>query len=211
MSKNRPIYVQYICRECKSLIENVKVDDYLTTGDFGHIRIVRGNGIYIDTLVVGSRKNKVISICSDCKTATEERRLSKPELKRKRFDIVPCAECGNEFTPRISFQKYCSKICHNRANRTRHRAIKQKAFIAPVNRKHLFEKSSGICAFCGNQLDLSIKYPHPESVEIDHIIPLKPRDKDMPVGTHEPLNTQLLHRKCNILKSNKHVWRAISS
>ena len=57
-----------------------------------------------------------------------------------------------------------------------------------------------ICGICGKPVDKTIRYPHPLSPTVDHIIPL---DK----GGHpsDLSNLQLAHRCCNREKSNKLV------
>lgn len=70
-----------------------------------------------------------------------------------------------------------------------------------------FEKNSAriyasqtTCGICGKPVDFSLKYPHPFSKCIDHIIPVSrgghPSDID---------NLQLAHWSCNRAKSNKIV------
>lgn len=57
-----------------------------------------------------------------------------------------------------------------------------------------------ICGICGKPVDKTLKYPHPLSATIDHIIPVSkgghPSDID---------NLQLAHRCCNRAKSDKLV------
>lgn len=65
------------------------------------------------------------------------------------------------------------------------------------NKKRVLKEQS-ICGICGKPVDKSIKYPHPFSATVDHIIPL---DK----GGHpsDLSNLQLAHFKCNREKSDK--------
>ena len=55
-----------------------------------------------------------------------------------------------------------------------------------------------VCGICGRPVDKSLKFPHPLSPTIDHIIPVDrgghPSDID---------NLQLAHFTCNRQKSNK--------
>ncbi len=62
-----------------------------------------------------------------------------------------------------------------------------------------------ICGICGKPVDKTLKYPHPLSPTVDHIIPL---DK----GGHpsDLSNLQLAHRCCNREKSNKLVREVYS-
>ncbi|MBQ9008175.1 MAG: HNH endonuclease [Clostridia bacterium] len=58
--------------------------------------------------------------------------------------------------------------------------------------------SETICGICGLPVDKSLKYPHPMSPCIDHIIPIDRGGH--PSDIH---NLQLAHWKCNRAKSNK--------
>ena len=66
--------------------------------------------------------------------------------------------------------------------------------------------SQSICGICGQPVDKRLKYPHPLSPCIDHIIPIDrgghPSDID---------NLQLAHWKCNREKSNKLIFPKIEA
>ena len=65
------------------------------------------------------------------------------------------------------------------------------------NKKRIYATQT-VCAICGKPVDFNLKYPHPLSPTIDHIIPIAkgghPSDID---------NLQLAHRCCNRAKSDK--------
>ena len=65
------------------------------------------------------------------------------------------------------------------------------------NKKKIYATQS-VCGICGKPVDFSLKYPHPLSACIDHIIPVDkgghPSDID---------NLQLAHLTCNRQKSDK--------
>ena len=65
------------------------------------------------------------------------------------------------------------------------------------NKKKIFSTQS-VCGICGKPVDFSLKYPHPLSACVDHIIPVAkgghPSDLD---------NLQLAHWTCNRQKSDK--------
>lgn len=69
------------------------------------------------------------------------------------------------------------------------------------NKKKIFATQS-VCGICGKPVDFTLKYPHPLSPCIDHIIPIArdghPSDID---------NLQLAHWTCNRQKSDKIVER----
>lgn len=65
------------------------------------------------------------------------------------------------------------------------------------NKKRIYATQT-VCGICGMPVDFSLKYPHPLSACIDHIIPVSkgghPSDID---------NMQLAHMMCNRQKSDK--------
>ena len=64
--------------------------------------------------------------------------------------------------------------------------------------KKKFYSTQTVCGICGRPVDFELKYPHPLSPCIDHIIPIAkgghPSDID---------NLQLAHWTCNRQKSDK--------
>ena len=66
-----------------------------------------------------------------------------------------------------------------------------------TNRRRIYATQT-VCGICGKPVDMSLKYPHPLSKTIDHIIPIAkgghPSDLD---------NLQLAHWTCNRQKSDK--------
>ena len=59
-------------------------------------------------------------------------------------------------------------------------------------------RTQQLCGICGMPVDKKIKYPHPLSPSVDHIIPVSK-------GGHpsDLANLQLAHRWCNRAKSDK--------
>ena len=58
-------------------------------------------------------------------------------------------------------------------------------------------RECSVCALCGREIDKSLKSPHPMSAEVDEIIPISKGGSPI-----DPSNLQLVHRACNIRKSN---------
>lgn len=65
------------------------------------------------------------------------------------------------------------------------------------NKKRIYATQT-VCAICGRPVDFNLKFPHPMSPTIDHIIPIAksghPSDID---------NLQLAHLSCNRAKADK--------
>jgi len=66
-----------------------------------------------------------------------------------------------------------------------------------TNRKRILA-SQDVCGICGKPVDKSLKYPHPMSATVDHIIPL-----DRGGHPSDLANLQLAHFCCNRQKSNR--------
>lgn len=73
------------------------------------------------------------------------------------------------------------------------------------NKKRIYATQT-VCGICGTPVDFKLRYPHPLSPCIDHIIPVDkgghPSDID---------NLQLAHLTCNRQKSNKLVAQKASA
>lgn len=69
--------------------------------------------------------------------------------------------------------------------------------------KKIIYATQTICGICGQPVDMTLKYPHPLSKCVDHIIPVAkgghPSDID---------NLQLAHWTCNRQKSDKLIERS---
>lgn len=59
-----------------------------------------------------------------------------------------------------------------------------------------------VCGICGKKVDRSLKYPHPLSACIDHIIPINKGGHPSDIN-----NLQLAHWTCNRQKSDKLIER----
>lgn len=66
--------------------------------------------------------------------------------------------------------------------------------------------SQNICGICGQIVDRSLKYPHPMSPCIDHIIPIDRGGHPSDIN-----NLQLAHWKCNREKANKLIFPKVKT
>ena len=65
------------------------------------------------------------------------------------------------------------------------------------NKKKIYATQK-VCGICGKPVDFRLKFPHPLSPCIDHIIPVAKGGHPSDLG-----NMQLAHMTCNRLKSDK--------
>lgn len=65
------------------------------------------------------------------------------------------------------------------------------------NKKRIYA-SQRVCGICGHEVDFSLKFPHPLSPTIDHIIPVAKGGHPSDIA-----NLQLAHFYCNRQKSDK--------
>ena len=71
------------------------------------------------------------------------------------------------------------------------------------NKKKILATQS-VCGICGRPVDFEIKYPHPMSATVDHIIPINRGGHPSDIE-----NLQLAHFTCNRQKSDKLVDKLI--
>ena len=88
-----------------------------------------------------------------------------------------------------------SKRARNRPDQTGKHEVAFKR-----NKKKIFA-SQNVCGICHQLVDMSLKYPHPLSPCIDHIIPIDAGGHPSDIN-----NLQLAHWKCNRQKANKLIY-----
>ena len=141
---------------------------------------------------VGNRK-----LCRACKAAGKY----PPRPKPPKLPVAPCPECGRDFQPAIATQKFCATPCAKRNRRRRRkqagRASVRSDRVEQIDRVKVGDRDGWKCGICAKRVDRTLKYPHPKSQSLDHIIPLSLG------GTHEMPNVQIAHLDCNVNKGNR--------
>lgn len=128
------------------------------------------------------------SECSPCRN----------RAKARRWIAGCCARCGESFVIVDQLAaRYCSRRCARGAAKEKRRALERDAFVAPVQRKKIFERDGWACHLCGKAVLRTAVAPHPRAPTIDHVIPLARG------GTHEPANVKTAHFLCNSIKSDR--------
>jgi len=64
-----------------------------------------------------------------------------------------------------------------------------------VSPKELFDRDGWVCGLCFLKVKKSLRYPHPMSASMDHIVPISTG------GVHRMSNLQCAHLICNVKKS----------
>lgn len=71
------------------------------------------------------------------------------------------------------------------------RARKRGATVEKVSPVEIFERDGWVCQLCGKKVNKRLKYPHPMSASLDHILALARG------GEHSQANVQLAHLVCH--------------
>ena len=84
---------------------------------------------------------------------------------------------------------------HKNESMTRYRmqrAKKLQVTVEKVLASEIYERDAWVCQLCKKKVNRTLKYPHPLSQSLDHIIPLSRG------GAHSKANVQLAHLSCNV-------------
>ena len=136
------------------------------------------------------------------------------ECSRTKIVFPPkeCAICGNRFTPKNKFGKFCSKRCGRKAGSPagkrrrygmkmyRKRARLAGAEYEPVDPIKLFERDGWKCQICGIKTPRSLRGSYEDRApEVDHRLALASG------GSHTWDNVQCACRACNMKKGSRMV------
>lgn len=90
----------------------------------------------------------------------------------------------------------------SRASTQRRRARKASRPVEDFTLAEIWEREQGICWLCDTPIDPDVRWPHPESKTLEHVIPLARG------GSHTRANVALAHLICNLRKGTRIVDRA---
>ena len=120
--------------------------------------------------------------------------LANPDRRRARNKVW---RLGNPDKARASTKAWeLANPEKQRAHCQKRRALKRDAFVEAVDPRVVFQRDNGQCGICGQTVLLKLRYPHPQSASLDHIVPLAKG------GVHSYQNTQLSHLVCNKRKND---------
>ena len=133
------------------------------------------------------------SLCAPCRSSRSKSAYSyEPTL-----EALACEVCENEYEGYAAKTKYCSDACRAvglEATKTvRDRRVRQTT-IERFSRIEIFDRDGWVCHLCGEGIPLVVKYPHPLSPSLDHVLPIALG------GTHTRENSAASHLVCNCSK-----------
>ena len=79
----------------------------------------------------------------------------------------------------------------------RHRVAIRGGVVEKFTNLEIFERDNYICGICELPIDRTLKAPHPQSVSLDHIVPV------VNGGHHTRANVQAVHLRCNLIKGSR--------
>lgn len=95
-------------------------------------------------------------------------------------------------------------LCTKRLTLMASKTVSKRSDRTPGNRgayeaaRQKILKTQTVCGICGKPVDFSLRYPHPMSPTVDHIVPVSRGGHPSDIN-----NLQLAHRCCNRQKSDK--------
>ncbi len=119
-----------------------------------------------------------------------------------------CLGCVKRFVA-ANTQLFCSKACRlshrwenggrlrNRVYVHNSKARKIGTATEYIEPERLFERDRWTCGLCHRSIRPALRYPHPQSATIDHIVPMSRG------GHHVWDNVQAAHFRCNMVKNSK--------
>ncbi len=140
-------------------------------------------------------RGRASSFCNrECKDQARKRRERDERLASKAANDRRCAHCGSSISAdKRRDARYCSDLCNQRAHgritttKRRNRRIYMEVLM----------HSGCVCQLCGESVSLVVKWPHPMSPSIDHIVPVSHG------GTDDLDNLRLTHLTCNVRRGAK--------
>lgn len=128
-----------------------------------------------------------------------------------------CECCVKRYVPRQKAQRFCSVGCRNgdpgwvmstdpaaerlraqyREARRRRRAAIRRREPERFEDAEIYERDGWRCGICRRAVNKKLRWPHPRSASLDHIVPLSQE------GEHTRANVRLAHLDCNVARSNR--------
>lgn len=174
----------YPCARCMGL---------LPIDDFADAKIRRGKNSWCRSCLRAGRFAYHDKHRAERNAKEVERYQPRPLLPK------PCVTCGVTFTPQLrNQQRYCGPRCSPR-NRWQDRPN-----LDPGVKRKILERDGWLCYLCEKPVDRKVKWPHPFSATVDHVIPWSVSH------SNNPTNLRAAHWRCNVEKGDslpgEEIW-----
>lgn len=109
-----------------------------------------------------------------------------------------CDVCKKQYVEKNPLQRYCSDECFRSVDAAWSARRQRRMQIGEhIDRRAVFIRDNGECHLCKQPVDFDLKWPHPMSRTLDHVIPISHG------GQHTYENVRLAHMWCNTSKGNR--------
>lgn len=128
-----------------------------------------------------------------------------------------CRSCGRDFMGRRPTCEACRSRRAYYAAKARqgdgrtpakwHRNVKRRTLrlasqtVEPVSLSVVYDRAGGLCCVCGFRIDLSIRWPDPLSLSMEHVVAI------VDGGEHSYANVRVSHLGCNLKKGAEDARR----
>jgi hypothetical protein len=161
------------------------------------------------------RPHRARGLCSthynrDRYTAAERQAIREQSQRRQ----ATCPTCLGTFAAQRSTHMYCSLVCRSggaflhqyteadriksREHSRRRRAARRSGEVEKFSDSEIYERDGWRCGICRRAVNKNLRWPHPRSATIDHIIPLGEAG-----SSHTKRNVRCAHLSCNSARGTR--------
>jgi len=149
------------------------------------------------------QQNRVKFCSRECKTLARNEKSRRDILARKQSPRQ-CIQCGGSMPTSMRVDaKFCSAECNSAAHQLK-RKLRNRGKTASDGyvRIEIAERDGWSCGICDGPIDRALRYPDPDCLSLDHIVPVSRG------GSSEPENLQASHWICNVRRRDSELERS---
>lgn len=119
--------------------------------------------------------------------------MCQPCRRTRPCSVEDCADVA------LSGYRFCKVHQRQASGSHRKRARFYGVPYEPIDPVTIFVAHDWQCGICNGKIDQRLRWPHPRSAVLDHVIPLSASDSPGHVKT----NVQAAHNRCNGIKGDR--------